>query len=129
MLGIKFSHEYVKMWGQKSARLLAVDIVLLKARELSPELIEYDTKYIPATLEDSCGCKLHTDFDGDVEHCHYPLPKGELIKLTFIGDKGIPFCTIRTRYRYDRGKNQKVDKVDYYKPLISEWFDVVVKEA
>jgi len=121
---IKFSHEYVKTWGQKSARLLAVDVVLLKAKELYPELIEYDTRYIPATLADSCACELHTDFEGDVEHCHYPLPKGELIQLTFIGDKGIPFCTIRTR------KGRYGDKLDYYSPLIGEWFDVIViKEA
>jgi len=123
---IKFSHNYCKTWEQTRGRLL--DVVLLDAKTLNDDLVEYDTKYFPATLADSCGCELHTNFPGDEEHCHYPLPKGELIQLIFVGDKGIPFCTIRTRYRYDRGKNQKVDKCDYYSPLIGEWFDVVVKE-
>ena len=109
------------MWGQLKARLL--DVVLLDAKTLNDDLVEYDTRYIPATLVDSCACELHTDYLGDKEHCHYPLPKrGELVQLIFLGNKGIPFCTIRTR------KGRYGDKYEYYKPLIGEWFDVVVKE-
>jgi len=124
MPSIKFSHNYAKLDGQKSARLLDIVILDAKAVQANIRLVEYDTKYIPANLANSCACELHTDYEGDIEHCHYHLPKsGELIQLVFIGDTGIPFCTIRSR------KGRYGDKYDYYKPLIGGWFDVVVKEA
>ncbi len=113
---IDFSHNYPKLHGQKKG--LLVHVSKAKQSDLNDSLVEYDTKYLPDSLEDSCGCELHTDFDGDIEHCHYELPKGDLVILTFIGDNHIPFCTIRSRYgRYG-------DKYEYYSKHIGEWFDL-----
>jgi hypothetical protein len=72
-LQIKFSHEYPKLHNQKSARLLAVEMVVVK--ELLPDFIEYDTAY------------------GNGEH--YVLPTGTVIILTFAGNNRIPFTTVR----------------------------------
>ena len=57
---------------------------------------------------------INTDFVGDIkEHRHYPLPKsGELIQLVFLGDKGIPFCTLRSTY------SKMGNKIEYYKSKI-----------
>lgn len=117
---IKFSHDYCKVHNQTSARLM--DVSMIDAEELNADLIEYDTKYIPKSLSDSCSCELHTDFDGDIEHCHYPLPRtGELVILTFIGNKHIPFCTIRT------AKGRYGNKYDYYAKKLGRWFDIVIE--
>ena len=88
---IKFSHNYLKLWKQKTAMLLAV----FKIDEPSEELKEYDTSW-------------HDDVDSG----YYPLLEGNKIQLIFLGDKGIPFCTIRrfteekyTYYLDKRGQN------------------------
>lgn len=79
-LEIKFSHDYPKLYGQSKATLLAV-------RELKfPEdknmaLINYDTLY----------------FDFGVQK-YFPLDDGEYVQLIFVGDKHIPFCTIRKKW-------------------------------
>lgn len=92
---IKFSHEYPKLWGQYSARLLEVNDTEYK--NLHPDLIEYDTKY-----------------NGG----YYPLPKVRLIQLIFLGDKGIPFCTIR---RWTPQKHR------YYESAIGKIFEIEIK--
>lgn len=116
---IKFSHNYPKLWNQNSARLL--DVQLIDANDINEDLREYDTKYI----KNINVCYDVTTFDYD----YYPLPKkGELIQLTFKGVKGIPFCTIRSRYGYDRTKKEKQDKWNYYNNLLGYWFDIVVKK-
>ena len=114
---IKFSHTYCKFHGQTKAIL--IDVKEINANDLNDDLVEYDTKYIPTTL--ACECELHTDFDGDIEHCHYPLPKGKLVILTCIGNKHIPFCTIRT------AKGRYGDKYKYYTEKLGQWFDVVIE--
>lgn len=73
MPSIKFSHDYPKLHGQTSARL--IEVTAIDYENLHPDLIEYDTKT----------CK------GD----YYPLPKTQLIYLLFVGNKKIPFCTLR----------------------------------
>lgn len=72
MLEIKFSHDYPKLHGQKRARLLYVKTATREM--LDPDFIEYDTK-----------------FPGG----YYPLPDGKYIVLCFIGEKFIPFTTVR----------------------------------
>ncbi len=104
---IKFSHDYPKLHGQKEAELLRV--VIVSYYHLHKDLIEYDTKYI---LPD-----YSPDLQGGV--CHYQLPKTNLLHLTFVGDKGIPFCTIR---------RHTVQKFSYYKRLVGKKFDIVNTE-
>lgn len=97
---IKFSHEYPKLWGQRFARLVFVDVVDLE-RELNSgelqDLLEYDTR---------------TAGGG-----YYELPLGDLIQLVFLGDKKIPFCTLR---RFTKRK------FEYYRGLRGREFEVKV---
>jgi len=105
---INFSHDYPKLWKQKKAELLAVRVIDAQAVAINKDLIEYDTKYI---LPD-----YSPDFTGGV--CYYPLPKtGKLIQLIFVGDKDIPFCTLR---RYIP------TKYDYYKKGIGKIFEIII---
>ena len=92
---IKFSHEYPKLHGQKSAQLVHVRRV--EASSLHEDLIEYDTR--TTTGE------------------HYALPKGMLLQLVFLGNKGIPFCTLR---------RWTPDKEVYYRECVDKQFEVVV---
>lgn len=73
---IKFSHEYVKLYHQEHAILIAM--FKTTKLKLSDMLISYDTIYV----ED--GVKKYFD-----------IPDGELIYLLFLGDFNIPFSTIR----------------------------------
>ena len=101
MKHIVFSHHYPKLHGQTSARLLAV--IPRKRNEMSEELIEYDTTYF-------------TD-DGHKEY--FPLKSGNYIQLVFIGNLGIPFCTIRSAFPQS--------KVEYYTSAIGEDFAIKFK--
>lgn len=95
---IKFSHPYPKLWGQKQATLL--DVRIIHSQKLSNDLVEYDTKI-------SLGK-------------YYKLPKdGFLIQLIFLGDKQIPFCTLR---KYDQAK------LAFYKGLRGQSFEVKMTE-
>ena len=95
MLKINFSHIYPKLWGQTKATLLDIRILDAQAVQMNKDLIEYDT---------------NTDY--------YPLPtEGKLIQLIFIGNKDIPFCTLR---RYTP------EKIRYYTKNINELFEVVI---
>ena len=112
---IKFSHIYPKLHGQTKAELLDIKTLDAKDVQANKGLLEYDTRYSDEELPGL--------------NKYYSLPKsGELIQLIFLGDKGIPFCTIRPRWRYDRGENRKVDKVGYYVGKIGEMFDIVIKK-
>jgi hypothetical protein len=93
---VKFSHVYPKLWGQKTAELLRVCLLA----SVNPTLREYDTKFL--------------------EGQYYELPKGKVIQLIFVGDKGIPFCTIR---RFTD------DKWEYYTHQIGECFTIEITEA
>lgn len=110
MQKIKFSHIYPKLWEQKKAELIAVRIFDAQAVQINKDLIEYDTKYI---IEE----------ENEIEegvYDYYPLPKeGRLIQLIFIGDKDIPFCTLRRHI--DR-------KMEYYLSKIGEIFEIVIEE-
>ena len=100
---IKFSHDYPKLHGQTSGELLAVRDIRID-KNTPAELLEYDT----------------AASDGS----HYKLATGDYIQLIFLGDLRIPFCTIRSRRnRYAE------DKGEYYRHLIGQVFDVVLKEG
>jgi len=99
---IKFSHNYPKLWNQTTAELIAVHE--LWNSSFNPDLLEYDTVY--------------KDADGETQH--YPLYHAHFLQLIFIGNKHIPFCTIRS---YTDKKKR------YYTDAISKQFDIVlVKE-
>jgi len=70
---IKFSHNYPKLWNQDMGYL--IEVKMIKFKDITKNLIEYDTK----------------NSNGG----YYKLTRGKLIQLFFIGDEGIPFCTIR----------------------------------
>ena len=97
---IKFSHNYPKLWKQTKATLL--DVRIVSYFSLHKDLIEYDTVYTEK---------------GKEGYQHYPLPKTNLIQLVFVGNKLIPFCTIR---------RHTVRKFSYYKALLGEDFDIVI---
>jgi hypothetical protein len=94
-LTIKFTGDYPKLWNQNSAKLIRVELLPFNPDTMK-DLLEYDTK--------------HTDGS------YYKLPKGDYLQLFFIGDKHIPFCTIR---RFTQVK------ADYYLHNIGQWFEVI----
>lgn len=95
---IKFCSNYPKLWNQESAILVAVRDIKIN-KETHPDLLEYDTKKIDGT--------------------YFPLKSGNYIQLLFIGNKGIPFCTIRSAF--------PTKKIDYYKSNINQMFKVEVQ--
>jgi hypothetical protein len=105
---IKFSHNYPKIWGQKEATLILIRVLDAKAVQNNKDLLEYDTRYdLPDYSPDF--------FD---ELVYYPLPKtGKLIQLIFIGDKDIPFCTIR---------RHTPEKEKYYDSKLGYKFAIVI---
>ena len=96
MAEIRFNDEYPKLWGQSTAELILIRVV--NRSRLSRNLVEYDTKKSDDT--------------------YYDLPDGELIQLFFIGNHGIPFCTMRkyTKEKYEEFENK-----------IGTIFDIVVE--
>lgn len=93
---IRFSHNYPKLHGQTSAKLLAVEPLTID-EDTPQELLDYDT----------------TTADG----YKYPLGYGECLQLIFLGNLRIPFCTIR---------RQTYDKVAYYNERIGQVFAIKV---
>jgi len=89
---IKFSKEYPKLHNQITAILVHVKVIVLRLEE---DLIEYDTKAI----------------DGS----YYKLPEPPYIHLTFLGNKEIPFCTIR---------KYTIEKYEFYKSMENRWFNI-----
>jgi hypothetical protein len=99
---IKFSHNYPKLWGQTTAELLAVRKLHIPD-DLNDTLKTYDTTY-----------RLKSANDGNV-YAAYLLPQGECLQLIFLGDKRIPFCTIR---------RWTPQKETYYKGLVGQIFEI-----
>lgn len=100
---IKFSHKYKKLAGQTKATLMFVAVFDYE-KDRYPSLTEYDT----AILEGG----------------YYPLSKGRYVILFFLGDKGIPFTTIRSKIgRFG------LDKEEYYSKHLNEEFEIVVEES
>jgi len=115
MKPIKFSHDYPKLWGQDTAELLAVRII--DSKDVSEQLREYDTYWFeyPPSLNFRPWSYVGGLLNFDLNRGHYDLPKGKLIQLIFIGNEGVPFCTIR---------RQTPQKEDYYRKSIGEIFEV-----
>lgn len=88
---IKFNHNYKKLHNQKTARLLSADFFY--GKDLHKDFIEYDT---------------------DVK---YKIDKNkEYLVLWLIGDKLIPFTTLR-----------KFNKENANKYVLGERYKIVVK--
>lgn len=92
---IKFSHEYPKLWNQSEAVLVAVNYITKNDFPLNQDLLNYDTKTSKGE--------------------YYPLPKGDYLQLIFLGDKRIPFCTIR---------RNTTEKNEYYCSKINQLFKI-----
>ena len=96
---IKFSHNYPKLWNQSNAVLVAIRTIDAQAVSINKDLIEYDTKH---------------------EEGYYELPKtGRLIQLIFVGNKEIPFCTLRS---------YTPEKYIFYQKTINECFNIGVEK-
>ena len=96
---IKFSKNYPKLWGQTTAKLIAVEDINID-ENTNKDLLEYDTKAN----------------DGS----YYELKKGKYIQLIFLGNKNIPFCTIRSAY------GKMGNKKEYYQAKVGETFNIVI---
>lgn len=96
---VKFSKRYPKLWEQTTAELLTVKDITID-ENTNKDLLEYDTKAL----------------DGS----YYELKKGKYIQLIFLGNKNIPFCTIRSSY------GRMGNKKEYYQSKIGEVFNIVI---
>lgn len=108
---IRFSHDYPKLHGQTTAKLLAVRPIRIDLNT-PDELLEYDTTYYEKPFKDETSLYA--------EKRRFPLPTGDYIQLVFIGNLHIPFCTIR--------KAWPPQKVEYYKAAIGYDFAIHVKK-
>lgn len=102
---IRFIGDYPKLHGQHEAKLLHARLIRVPD-EMTEELLAYDT----------------TRSDGT----RFELKKGEYVQLVFLGEKGIPFCTIRQNTK--PFQNGAADKMAYYESKIGEVFSVEIKE-
>ena len=97
---IKFTSDYPKLHGQTSAELLAVKPIRID-KNTPRELLEYDTKKSDGT--------------------YYNLKTDNYIQLIFLGNLGIPFCTIRSK----RDRHAE-DKEAYYSQFVGENFRIEI---
>ena len=96
---IIFEGEYPKLHNQNIAKLVAVETIKINQSK-HQELLEYDTKRSDGT--------------------YYQINDGDYIQLIFIGDKHIPFCTLRKFSGYS---------LNYYKELIGSTLKIVIKKG
>lgn len=94
---LKFSHNYTKLHNQTKANLIC--IIKMHRSKLNSDFVEYDTVY-----SDSNNVKGH-----------FKLPDGDYIVMVFVGNKLIPFTTVRP---YSQ------QKWAFYKANVRKWFDV-----
>ena len=99
MKEIKFNDNYPKLHGQTAATLIAVSRIKIDT-EKDKELLEYDTKKSDGT--------------------YYEIKDGLYIQLVFLGDKAIPFCTLRSAL--------PAHKVEQYKAQIGKPFKIVIEK-
>ena len=90
---IGFSHNYSKLHNQTSAKLLNVEEV--KKSDLDPDFIKYDTDGV------------------------FDLVYDTYLKLLLVGNKGIPFTTLRRNVEHSQNK---------YCKHIGEIFEIYVVE-
>ena len=101
---INFSMDYAKLHGQRNAELIAVRRIRID-KDTPEQLIEYDT----------------VSSDGKN---HYKLNNGNHLQLVFLGNYGIPFCTIRSDKPAISGQKAKYD---YYAEKIGNSFELVIQ--
>ncbi len=100
MLNIVFSKNYKKLWGQNKAILVYLrEIDFFNEKQKS--LKEYDTLAV----------------DGS----YFQLKNGKYLQLVFLGNKGIPFCTLRPAYN-GYGKS-----ILYYTEYLNKEFEIIIK--
>lgn len=99
MKEIKFNDNYPKLHGQTAATLIAVSRIKIDT-EKDKELLKYDTKKSDGT--------------------YYEIKDGLYIQLVFLGDKAIPFCTLRSAL--------PAHKVEQYKAQIGKPFKIVIEK-
>lgn len=91
---IRFNRNYKKLHNQKRATLLRVDFI--EGEDLHKDFIEYDTEG------------------------KYQIDKSkEYMRLIFIGNKGIPFATLR--------KNNDENRIKYISLEAKTKFKIVVE--
>ena len=77
---VKFNHDYTKLHGQRSGKLVHAELMKID-ETFSKEALEYDTDGL------------------------YEFKMGEYyIQLVFLGDKDIPFTTYRNETQENRDK-------------------------
>jgi len=101
MLRIKFQKDYFKLHRQKTAELLTVREIKID-KNTPQEFMDYDTVMWDGTC--------------------YDLKPGVYLQLIFLGDKRIPFCTVRPKF----GKFG--NKEEYYKNQIGKIFEIEIEE-
>ena len=99
---IKFSKEYVKLHKQKRATLLLVRPIEITKETPYTELLDYDT-----LAEDGT---------------RYEIGRGRFLQLVFLGDLGIPFCTIRSNLPAYNGMESKYE---FYSKRTGQEFEIV----
>lgn len=99
MKEIKFNDNYPKLHGQQTATLVAVTRIKIDT-EKDKELLEYDTKKSDGTYSE--------------------IKNGLYMQLIFLGNKAIPFCTLRSAL--------PAHKVEQYKAQIGRPFKIVIEE-
>ena len=108
---IKFDHDFIKLYGQKTAILRHIEIV--PSFMVQPKAIHYDTAYLKEVDSKKIeGVKeMVTDY--------YKFPDGLLVRLEFFGNDGIPFTTYRL------GGERSLKKFHRH---LGEEFEIVVEE-
>ena len=102
MKEIKFKHQFLKLVGQENAYLVSVRHLSIP-KDSNKDLLDYDTVY-------TIGGKIK----------RVSLKDGDYIQLIFVGNKHIPFCTLR--------KNDEPHKFESYASSIGDKFKIVVEE-
>ncbi|MDR1952382.1 MAG: hypothetical protein LBQ37_02560 [Elusimicrobiota bacterium] len=107
-LVIKFDRWFEKLHGQHKGLLIYVEDNFELSKETNQDFLNYDLRSIQLPP--------------------YEIPYGKYQLLVFLGDKNIPFTTIRKPktclYTTDIGKQVEVD---FYFANRFKWFDIKVK--
>lgn len=110
---IKFDHDFYKLRGQTTATLLGVDVVTRIS--LDDVMVALDAQYY-------VDVPLEQDKEQTQPECRVAeLPKGFVTVLTFLGNKLIPFTTVR---KCLEKKIQEYRGMAYEKQV----FDIVITE-